>query len=685
MRLRICSLLLTLALLVAPGFAQRLDNYGDPLPPGAVLRLGTTRLQARGGFCWMPDGKSLVTMKHGTIFFWDLADGHCRETMLAPFSGYRPELALSKDGQRLVCVDGSGRVAALDLKDIRLTQGPEPPPRSRIENSAPAISPTGETFVTLDGQLGELRIWDAAACMVRRTVKLPNWSGNGSRPTFSPDGKTVALSNMGANSLNLILVERDEPVTVVRPAHGFVVDSVTFAPDGERLFSTGTARLPPAPDGAHRWKTEVFLWDARGQKLGEWPLPDGLPSGCGLAFTSRGEQMVSVHQDRMLVWDTAKQSILRTIEVRPVWNPSLARVSVDPTDQLVAVDDCANYVRIWDLATGKPRLATDQHHQGIPLAAAWSPDGKSIATGDNRGETCLWNADSGLRVSRFLGPPWGHLAYLPGGSQLLLAGVTPGDSGTGILQWRETESGKLLREQKLAGRIRRFSLSPDGRLLAIDGSLVAPAAADPFASQPGAVAILESATGKLHRTLAGHAGRNVALGWTPEGKEIVTVSEDTVLRRTNVATGQVTADWKLEHLARERATGKLVPGWLGHAVFLKSGEGVVTSGDLCELYGWGTTTGVKHWTINTEAKWIRGLALSPDQKVVACIAKDGDNANHSLRLYDIAARRELKRFDLGRENCDRIVFSPDGTRLLVAFYDGTSLVYDVSAALNKVE
>src|SRR5262245_30130817 len=74
---------------IAPAFAQRLaaanvDFYGDPLPSGAVVRLGTKRLQTKGGCAWTPDGKSLATLRGGTVYFWDLEDGHCRETLLVP-------------------------------------------------------------------------------------------------------------------------------------------------------------------------------------------------------------------------------------------------------------------------------------------------------------------------------------------------------------------------------------------------------------------------------------------------------------------------------------------------------------------------------------------------------------------------------------------------------------------------
>ena len=522
---------------------------------------------------------------------------------------------------------------------------------------------------------------------MRRTVRLPNWQGGGGPPVFSADGKMISVYASFFNMVYLIHTEGDERVTTITRPHTRTVDTVAFTPDGKRLLSTGTAPLPPGPDGEPRWKNEVFLWDVRdGQKVGEWPLPDSAPAGCGLAFTSRGEQMLTVHNDRILVWDFAKQSILRTIDGLTIRNPTKARVSVDPLDRIVAVDDYSSYVWLWDLASGKPLLTTGKHHQGDLLSAAWSADGKQIATGDSRGEVWLWNAESGQRSGRFNGQKsrvW-NLAYLAGGSQLLLCGDEPEGNGSGSLRWHETSSGKLQRELRSPGRIRRFAVSPDGKQIAVAGTFTSAAPAGPFASPPGSIALLESDSGRLLRALRGHKGRNIALCWSPGGKELVSVNEDTTLERHNVATGHVTAEWKLEHLGRDRA-GKVEPGGLSHSVFLNSGAGVITAGSLQEIYGWGTTTGIKHWTIKTKARAIRSLALAPDQKMLACIASEGDDAGKTLLLYDSAAQRELTRYDLGRENCDRLVFSPDGSRILVAFLDGTALVYDVSAAWNKVE
>jgi WD40 repeat protein len=667
--------------------APRLDNYGDPLPPGAVLRLGTTRLQTCGGFGWMPDGKSLVTLKDGTVYFWDMADGHCHQTLLVPVVNDRAEFALSRDGKRLAATDGKGGVAIWDLENTKLTAAPQLPPGSRVENASPIFAPDGLTFVTTDTNAGEMRLWDSATCEVRRTSKLAELRRGSSKCAYSPDGTKIAISSFGGGSIFFVDPNSDEPPTVIRKAHSFTLECIAFTPDGKRLFSTGTAKLPAAADGTPQWRTEVHIWDvAEQRKLGVWPLPDGMPPGCGLAFSSTGEQMVTIHKDRILVWDTARQSVIRTIDGLAIRNPSLASVAVDAQDKFVAVADHTNYVRIWELATGKPHLSTDQHHQGNTLAVAWSPNGRQIATGDMLGEVCLWDAETGRRSRSFRGPEWGvwHLVLSRDGSQLILGGDEPEGKKPGVggsLRWHESSTGKLLREHPAANRVRHFSLSPNGQVLALQSMFLA----DAFAEAQETVELLSSQTGAKQGELRGHRGRLVAMGWSAERKEFLSLSQDTSLVRTNVAKGQVVAATKLEHLTRDPRTGELIPGSIAHAVFQHAGDGVVSCGGLQEIYGWNVESGAKRWTIASEARWIRGLALSPDERVVACIASDGDNTGHTLRLYSIAAQKELVRFDLGRELCDRAVFSPDGNRIAVGFYDGTALVYDVSAAWNKVE
>src|SRR5205823_3534926 len=57
----------------------RVDLYGDPLPPGAVARLGTIRLRHHdaSGVTFSKDGKRLISFSSwdGAVCVWDAASG----------------------------------------------------------------------------------------------------------------------------------------------------------------------------------------------------------------------------------------------------------------------------------------------------------------------------------------------------------------------------------------------------------------------------------------------------------------------------------------------------------------------------------------------------------------------------------------------------------------------------------
>ena len=92
------------------------DLYGDPLPEGAVLRLGTTRLKSSAEqIFFTPDGRTLITLENNrTVKRWNAEDGRLRQVFALPLPPWEPQ-TLSLDGSLLACGNGNAGITVWDV------------------------------------------------------------------------------------------------------------------------------------------------------------------------------------------------------------------------------------------------------------------------------------------------------------------------------------------------------------------------------------------------------------------------------------------------------------------------------------------------------------------------------------------------------------------------------------------
>src|ERR1700732_4611 len=80
--------------------APRVDRHGDPLPLGAIARLGTVRLREVGSIAYANDGKTLASGGQGLVRIWDADSGKELRRFQGPNYGV-DSVALSSDGRWL--------------------------------------------------------------------------------------------------------------------------------------------------------------------------------------------------------------------------------------------------------------------------------------------------------------------------------------------------------------------------------------------------------------------------------------------------------------------------------------------------------------------------------------------------------------------------------------------------------
>ena len=599
----------------------RTDLYGDPLPPGAVARLGTVRLRhADADLAFSKNGKQLLSFgRDGELRVWDVATGELvRRKRLA--NAYSREAALSPDGTKAAAWCGT-EVILYDTATGE-ERGRKPAARRHFDYGYDpvkllAFSPDSKVLAVAD------QVWDFTADKISEGRK----HGELTRSwlvAVGPNGKQVAEITKRVFEVS----EFDGLVQVWDPATGRAIGaklrgaSLAFSPDGKTL-AVGLVH-------------EVRLLDTATLKE-----KAGFPEGEGLinrlTFSPDGRFLAGADYlgNEARLWDV-------TAAKKPRRLPGVgfdARFAFTSDSKILACQSngVGSAIRLWDTATGR-RLLHRAGHDRLVESLAISPDGKRIVSAGWDG-VYLWAAADGkaLHVWEEEDCHGEACLFSPDRKHLICAG---GDGrGDGKIQVWDVATGK--QRQRFEAASRDASVRFPALALSADGKRLT--AVVVTGENSAKLCVWDLVAGKkvreirypLQERIVGLSrGRRERWGFahaalSPDA-EVVSVWRDGRVALEEVATGRL--------LARlPEGVGEKDPSWREHAS--------------------------------------RAMVFSPDARLVtAAILKPRGNSvgwfdSHGLSLIETATGAEIFRLDLA--DFDQVAFTPDSRGLVVT--DGRSL------------
>jgi WD40 repeat protein len=524
---------------------------------------------------------------------------------------------------------------------------------------------------------------------------------------YSPDGRHIAS---GDRSGQVTIRDTQTGQVTFHDKHGQYVHAIAYSPDG-RSLATGSS------------DHSIRILDAASGKLLQ-ELKDHTDGVLSVAFSPDGKQLLSGSYDNTArLWDIATGKALQTFKGHSWWVWS-ARFSPDGKRIVTASQD--GKAIVWERTNGgasQPSASNPQPlfveltqftgHDGAVYAAAFSPNGKLVATGGYDKFVMIWNPDevkpvdikrrldeqpdpkpNYLRLAGHDGPVR-SVGFSPSGQFV----ITGGDDNA-IRLWDAVtgDTANVLRGH--GSSVRACEFSPDGQFVLSGGE-------DDVIRVWNLAGYEESRV--LHSTVfSGHADAVLSARFSPDGKDIVTASRDRTAALWDVSSGKRLKQFEEGHefLAtsavffsdrRRLATGAgdnsvriwdialgtqlavLEPtGPLGTLAVSPDGDWLVTGNPGNDAIVWDAHSGQPLATLAGHTGEVSAVAFSPQGDLLATGDEHGN-----IRLWhkqgppgQWTATGELNGHS---RSITAMKFTPDGKRLVSSSGDRTCAQWDVAA------
>jgi len=298
------------------------------------------------------------------------------------------------------------------------------------------------------------------------------------------------------------------------------------------------------------------------------------------------------------------------------------------------------------------------HHDAQVWSVTFSPDGKRIATASQDKTAKIWDAVTGQLLLTLTGhtDSVNGIVYSPDGKRIA---TTSEDHIAKV--WDASTGEELLTFSGHTDWASRIAFSPDGaRLVTTSGDKTAK--------------VWDAGTGKELLTFSGHGEWVWDVAFSPDGKRVATCGWDGFVRIWDASSGN-------ELLTLPVEGGEDMRG----VAFSPDGTRVAVASDgIYPIKIWDASTGEVLLSTNLGRSHTRDfpldIAFSPYGNLAATAGGDEPNA----KVWDPITGEVLYTLSGHTSGISGVAFSPDGTRLATASWDGAARVWDITPAKESL-
>jgi WD40 repeat protein len=398
-----------------------------------------------------------------------------------------------------------------------------------------------------------------------------------------------------------------------------------------------------------------------------------LPDISGLAYSPDGKTLIasSRRTGGAVVWDVASGKILGRA-VGPAWT----RATFSPDGKTVAACDDKGNIVLWNVAHGKwlkpRRLAVNKDSIARVLSVAFSPDGEKLVTGDISGVVSFWNVASGEQQLRPLSlERFKDIYYCVNyNSEGNLLAVGYGKSG--VVQWGMASGKQLMGNLPTGGS--KVVLSRDGKLLALHHSPTGY-----YEGSTGSVVLWDVTSGAQLKNspLDIKEGRVTDLAFSPNGKTLAVSYASRGYHGTGL--GGVVL-WDVTHGEQlENSPLDLIKGGVGEVAFSPDGKTIA--------FPYWHGTGVQ-WALDG-ANLLTPSPITEIEGNVVSVAftRDGKSQllatgySRDVTLWKLTDGKKTKVASLNKFEgyVVSVAFNPDATCVATGNHEGAVVLWDVAS------